>query len=95
MNAELQPVICVLNPDDVYYLKNREHSALVENCKTPAEVRQIQQQGLVFPKIEENVVYMRNPLKQSEYIIRNQQRDLSIIEERIRSHLPFLASFRM
>ena len=80
---KLQPVVCILNPDDVYYLREREKSNNVENYITPYEAIELQKENVVFPSIRENVVYMLNPMEEKTYIYRTESTDEEIVAQRI------------
>ena len=80
---KLQPVVCILNPDDVYYLREREKSNNVESYITPYEAIELQKENVVFPNIRENIVYMLNPLREKTYIYRTESTDEDIVAQRI------------
>lgn len=81
---ELMPVVCVMNPDDIYWMKeHHEMSRYSDILLTPYEVREIEEtRHVVFPKIRENVVFMLDPIE-GKYIERTESTDADIVEKRI------------
>lgn len=83
METQVKPVICILNPDDVYTI--RQHKGRCENSEcyiTPQEAQLVGNEGFSMPPIRENVIFMRQPLEK-KYIIRTPQDDEDIINQRI------------
>lgn len=81
---QLKPVVCIMNPDDIYWIK--EHSNMIklaDNLMTPYEAQKLVEQGVEFPVIRDNVVFTLNPLEECKYIERTESTDTDIIEKRI------------
>ena len=83
-NPFLPSVICVLNPDDAYYLKEHEQSDIDNQCiLTPYDIQQMQKQGVDFSgvAIHENSILMRD-CGQRKYIVRTPHTDSNAVEKR-------------
>ena len=86
MNSQqLKPVVCVMNPDDIYWMENHgEISKYSGNIITPYEAKAIEEsQNVQFPEIRENVIFMLDPLEGNKYIERTESSDADIVEKRI------------
>lgn len=79
---QLSPVICVLNPDDIKFLKE-ENAENVDSFKTPFEIMELKEQGYNFPDIKEGRAYMRDPFDKKKFIYRMPIDDEKAIEKRI------------
>lgn len=82
-NQDLKPALCILNPDDVYNLKNN-HAADSYYCITPYEVLEMQSQGISFPDephLQEGLVLTRKPHGRG-YYYRTDETDCQVINER-------------
>ena len=81
---QLKPVVCVLNPDDIYWMREHGDSKYLGNLLTPYEAKNLEQtQNVEFPEIKENVVFMLDPLEGNKYIVRTESTDADIVEKRI------------
>lgn len=80
---DLEPALCIVNPDDKFYLARYGNSCL-DKCVTPYEIENIRNEGVIFPtnKIEENTILVKLPHK-DEYIYRDPKDDENIIQENI------------
>lgn len=80
---DLKPALCIVNPDDKFYLGRYGTSGL-ENCVTPFEIEKLRNDGVVFPanRIAENTILVKLPHK-DEYIYREPKDDENIIQENI------------
>ena len=79
---QLSPVICVLNPDDIRFLKE-ENAENADSFKTPFEIMELKEQGYAFPDIKEGRAYMRDPFDKKKFIYRMPIDDEKAIEKRI------------
>lgn len=85
-NPQLKSVVCIMNPDDIYWMKEQSNmSKFADNLITPYEARELVKQGVQFPVIRDNVVYMLNPLDEKKYIVRTESTDADIVEKRIKA----------
>ena len=84
-DQQLKPVVCVMNPDDIYWMKEKKDmSKFSDSFLTPYEARELETtQGIGFPGIRENVVFMLDPIARNRYIIRTESTDADIVEKRI------------
>lgn len=81
--SELKPAICVLNPDDVYKLKEY-HAEDSYYCVTPHEALALQQQGVSLPStphLQEGLVLTKEPNRLA-YYYRTDETDCRVINER-------------
>ncbi len=80
---ELKTAICILNPDEVYNLRNN-HPSDGYYCITPYEALELQKSGIEFPSephIQEGLVLIRNT-NNDGYYYRTEETDARIINER-------------
>ena len=83
-------VLCVLNPDDKYYVSQAKGSGSqaipwVDTIITPLELEELREQGYSFPDgIVENKVFCVNAINPKEYIQRKEQTDTDAITARIK-----------
>lgn len=81
----LPSVICILNPDDAYYLKEYEQQPDIDykSILTPYDVQQMQIHGVDFSgvAIHENSILMRD-CGQRKYIVRTPLTDSNSVEKR-------------
>lgn len=80
---DLKPALCILNPDDVYNLKNN-HAEDSYYCITPYEALEMQSQGISFPDephLQEGLVLTREPHGRG-YYYRTDETDCRVINER-------------
>ena len=80
---DLKPALCILNPDDVYNIKNN-YAEESYYCITPYEVLEMQSQGISFPvepHLQEGLVLTRDP-HGSGYYYRTDETDCRVINER-------------
>lgn len=80
---DLKPALCILNPDDVYNLRNN-HAENSYYCITPYEALELQSQGVSFPvdpHLQEGLVLTRKP-RGLEYYFRTDETDCRVINER-------------
>ncbi len=83
-NPQHKSVVCIMNPDDIYWMKEQSNmSKYTDNLITPYEARELEKQGVEFPAIRDNVVFMLNPLEEKQYIVRTESTDADIVEKRI------------
>ena len=81
---QLKPVVCVLNPDDIYWVRENGDTRCSGNLLTPYEAKDLEEnQDVEFPEIKENVVFMLDPLEGNKYIVRTESTDADIVEKRI------------
>ncbi|MBR6091590.1 MAG: hypothetical protein IKQ09_02090 [Bacteroidales bacterium] len=82
---QLKPVVCVMNPDDIYWIKEKkELSKFSGSFLSPYEAKEMETtQGVEFPEIRENVIFMLDPTVKNRYIIRTESSDAYIVERRI------------
>lgn len=82
---QLKPVVCVMNPDDIYWIKEKkELSKFSGSFLSPYEAKEMETtQGVEFPEIRENVIFMLDPTVKNKYIIRTESSDADIVERRI------------
>ena len=82
---QLKPVVCIMNPDDIYWMKEKkEMSKFSSSFLSPYEAKEMETtQGVVFPEIRENVIFMLDPTVKNRYIIRTESSDADIVEKRI------------
>ena len=80
---QLKPVVCIMNPDDIYWIREHSNIKLAENLLTPYEAQELVEQGVSFPVFKDNVIFMINPLEEGKYIERTESTDEDIIEKRI------------
>ena len=82
-SQDLKPALCILNPDDVYNLKNN-HAEDSYYCITPYEALEMQRQGISFPvepHLQEGLVLTREPHGKG-YYYRTDETDCRVINER-------------
>ena len=84
-DLNLKPVICVLNPDDIYYLQ--KYSNCPESlpyCATIQDVKNLKKKGVDIPEAlcKENVILTQLP-SQNKYVRRTPAEENNIIEYRI------------
>lgn len=80
---DLKPALCILNPDDVYNLKNN-HAEDSYYCITPYEALEMQSHGITFPvepHLQEGLVLTREPHGRG-YYYRTDETDCRVINER-------------
>ena len=80
---DLKPALCILNPDDVYNLKNN-HAEDSYYCITPYEALEMQSRGITFPvepHLQEGLVLTREPHGRG-YYYRTDETDCRVINER-------------
>ena len=58
---------------------------------TPYEAQKLVEEGVTFPAIKDNVVFMLNPLEESTYIERTESSDADIVEKRINAIMVILS----
>ena len=83
----LRPVICILNPDDKYYLQNDSNCTdSLPYCVTIKDVRDLKNRGVDIPDIyvKENTILTQLPGK-NKYIFRKPEDENSMIESRIKT----------
>lgn len=80
---QLKPIVCIMNPDDIYWIREHSNIKLAENLLTPYEAQKLVEQGVSFPVFKDNVIFMINPLEEGKYIERTESTDEDIIEKRI------------
>ncbi len=80
---DLKPALCIVNPDDKFYL-GRYGTSCLDNCVTPFEIEKLRNEGVIFPanRIAENTILVKLPHK-DEYIYREPKDDENIIQENI------------
>lgn len=86
-DLKLKPVICVLNPDDKYYLKQYSNCAeSLPYCVTIQDVKNLQKNGIDIPDAlcKENVILTQLP-NQNKYIKRTPEDENNMIESRIKT----------
>lgn len=86
-DLKLKPVICVLNPDDIYYLQ--KYSNCPESlpyCATIQDVKNLKKKGVDIPEAlcKENVILTQLP-SQNKYVRRTPAEENNIIEYRIKA----------
>lgn len=85
-NKQLEPVLCVLNPDDQFDVIELPHGNLISRgCVTPYQIKQLEEAGVVFPKdkpINDGLVLVKHPTK-DEYYYRTEETDKGTIQHRI------------
>lgn len=80
---DLKPALCILNPDDVYNLKNN-HAEDSYYSITPYEALELKSQGVSFPDephLQEGLVLTREPHGRG-YYYRTDETDCRVINER-------------
>lgn len=88
---QTQKTICVLNPDDKYYIEHNKREDVrvkdwIDNIVTPTEIAGLRKEGYTFPDVNiENRVYCLDPLRPKHYISRTQETDEKAIETRIKT----------
>lgn len=83
---QLKPVVCILNPDDIYWIQEKQTNLPNPsvNLLTPYQAKELRgSQGVVFPEIRENKVFMLDPFVEKRYIVRTESTDADIVEKRI------------
>ena len=82
--TELQPVICVLNPDDVYQIKNFGGESKYKPCiVTPYDVQRLKDKGISFPSnIIEGTFLSLSP-DQKSYYEQTSEQDIDIVRNRM------------
>lgn len=84
--SDLKPVICILNPDDKYYLQ-RDSNCIdsLPYCVTINDVRDLKKQGVEISDnlCKENIILTQLP-GQKKYIFRRPEDENSMIENRIK-----------
>ncbi len=85
-NKGLEPVLCIVNPDDKYYMKQFPKDNNLRYCITPYEVEELQKKGVEFPAdyLKEGVILMLEPFT-SKYIFREPEDEDRIIKKRLTS----------
>lgn len=82
-DSELKPAICILNPDDVYNIKEM-HAEDSYYCITPFEAISLQKEGVILPSdpfLQEGLVLTKVP-DRAEYYYRTDETDCRVINER-------------
>ena len=85
--SNLKPVICILNPDDKYYLQKYSNCTdSLPYCVTIKDVRDLKNRGVDIPDtyIKENTILTQLPGK-NKYIFRKPEDENSMIESRIKT----------
>lgn len=90
MDIEQNKVICVLNPDDIYYL-NTYCGTSSEGLVSPYELQTLEQQGITFESKQEGSLLIKHPYKK-EYIKPTEKSESDIILDRI-SHIETILSY--
>lgn len=85
--SNLKPVICILNPDDKYYLQKYSNCTdSLPYCVTIKDVRDLKNRGVDIPDtyIKENTILTQLPGK-DKYIFRRPEDENNMIESRIKT----------
>lgn len=82
---QLKPVVCIMNPDDIYWMQNKGELPKNADCIiTPYQAKELEkEQNIVFPAIRENAIFMLDPIAKDKYIERNTSTDAATIDRRI------------
>lgn len=82
---ELKPVVCVMNPDDIHWMKENFETSNYSDCLlTPYQVQELSKtRNVKFPAIRENAIFMLDPLEGRKYYERSESTDADIVEKRI------------
>lgn len=92
MANEAKPIICVLNPDDIYRINNSNNNSEAiagvapyrQNCVSPLDTASLTKAGYEFSNgVMENTVFCIDPTNKNRYIKRTIESDENAISWRI------------
>ena len=81
----LEPILCILNPDDYYDIMELPHDHRPMGCITPFQVEHLKEQGVLFPDnkpITDGLILVKHPTE-SRYIYRTEETDKEILQARV------------
>lgn len=92
-SKDLKPIICILNPDDKWYIDKYGEGNVSRLCVTGNEIDNLRSQGVKFPdqsQLKENLVLTKD-YSSNEYLIRTPDYDRNKVEGRIKATLDILS----
>lgn len=78
---ELEDVVCVLNPDDIYYLQNYQSHAK-KDLVSPYDLQCWRENGIQVPKVSEGSILIKHPFANS-YVVLDDNKEEDIVLDRI------------
>lgn len=78
---ELEDVVCVLNPDDIFYLQNYQ-SHTKKDLVSPYDLQCWRENGIQVPKVSEGSILIKHPFANS-YVVLDDSKEEDIVLDRI------------
>lgn len=78
---ELEDVVCVLNPDDIFYLQNYQSHAK-KDLVSPYDLQCWRENGIQVPKVSEGSILIKHPFANS-YVVLDDNKEEDIVLDRI------------